>query len=346
MLKHRKKLMVSVISLAIASITLLSGCGKNNDEPISKTEILLDTPCEITIYDKVSASVLDKGFEKLKEIDTKMNANTETSEIAQINKNAGKAYVKVSDNTFYVIKEGKKYGEITKGKFDISIGPLVKLWGINTDHAKVPTDTELKEKLALVNYNDILLKEETKEVMLKNSGMELDLGGIAKGYAGDAVAEVLKENGVNHAVINLGGNIITVGSKPDSSKWRIGVQNPNSERGESLGVVEVTDKAVVTSGVYERFFVKDGKKYHHIFDTATGFPVDNNLVSVSVIVDKSIDGDTYAKAFCMGLEEGLAFIESQNGVEAVFVTKDSKVYRTSGLKDNFKIIDEGYKLMN
>jgi thiamine biosynthesis lipoprotein len=346
MIKHKKSIVNIMIGLSISMTILFSGCSKKETGPISKTEILLDTPCTITIYDKVSNDVLQKGFDKLKEIDTRMNANTDNSEIALINKSAGSAYAKVSDETFYVIEEGKKYGDITKGKFDITVGPLVKLWGINTDHARVPSESEIKEKLNLINYNDVLLKESTKEVMLKNINMSLDLGGIAKGYAGDAVAKVLKDNGVKHALIDLGGNIMTVGNKVDGSNWRIGVQNPNSERGESLGVVEVADKAVVTSGIYERFFIQDGKKYHHILDTKTGYPVDSNLASVSIIADKSIDGDAYAKAFTLGLEKGIEFIESQPGVQAIFVTKDSKVYITSGLKDNFKITDENFKLMN
>ncbi|WP_238883925.1 FAD:protein FMN transferase [Clostridium sp. YIM B02551] len=343
-----KGLILGAVTLSL--IGSLVSCGKKTTEPISKSEILLDTPCKVTIYDNVSSDVLDKAFDKLREVDKKMNAANEDSEISAVNNQAGKGYVKVSDNTFYVIKEGIKYGDLTNEKFDISVGPLVKLWHVNqrkeNDTEPLPTQEQINQAKSLVNYKNVLLKEDTKEVMLKEPGMSLDLGGIAKGYAGDAVAEVLKSNGVSHAIIDLGGNILTVGSKTDGSDWKIGVQNPNNERGDYLGTIEVTDKAVVTSGIYERYFIKDGKKYHHILDTSTGYPVDNELASVSIITDKSIDGDALAKAFCFGVDNGLKFIESQKGIEAIFVTKDNKVYVTSGLKNNFKITDNNFKLMN
>ena len=343
-----KGLILGAITLSL--VGSLVSCSKKTAEPISKSEILLDTPCKVTIYDNVSNDVLDKAFDKLREIDKKMNAANEDSEISAINNQAGKGYVKVSDNTFYVIKEGIKYGDLTKEKFDISVGPLVKLWHVNqrkeNDTEPLPTQEQINQAKSLVNYKNVLLKEDTKEVMLKEPGMSLDLGGIAKGYAGDAVAEVLKSNGVSHAIIDLGGNILTVGSKTDGADWKIGVQNPNNERGDYLGTIEVSNKAVVTSGIYERYFIKDGKKYHHILDTSTGYPVDNELASVSIITDKSIDGDALAKAFCFGVDNGLKFIESQKGIEAIFVTKDNKVYVTPGLKNNFKITDNNFKLMN
>lgn len=347
MIKNRKIKSIFVIGISLVTTLALVACGnsKKDFQPISKSDILLDTPCKVTIYDDVPTEVLDKAFDKLKEVDSKMNASSTTSEISLVNNESGKGYVKVSDDTFYVIKQGVRYGNITEGIFDVTIGPLVKLWGINTEDARVPARIEIDSKLPLVNYENVLLKEDTKEVMLKNPGMALDLGGIAKGYAADAVAEVLKSNGVEHAIIDLGGNILTVGSKVSGEKWKIGVQNPNTERGQYLGIIEVSDKTIVTSGIYERYFEQDGKRYHHILDTSTGYPVDNNLASVTIVTDKSIDGDALAKSFCMGVEKGKTFIKSQ-GAEAIFVTKDSKVYLTDGLKDNFKINDESFEVVD
>lgn len=348
MIKNRKTKSFFILGLSlIMSLGLISCGNKEADfQPISKSDILLDTPCKVTIYDNVSEDILDKAFEKLKEVDSKMNASSDTSEISQVNSNAGKAYVKVSDDTFYVIEQGKKYGELTGGIFDVTIGPLVKLWGINTDHARVPAKLEIDAKLPLVDYENVLLKDDTKEVMLKNPGMELDLGGIAKGYAADAVAEVLRANGVEHAIIDLGGNILTLGSKVNGDNWKIGIQNPNTERGQYLATVEVVNKTIVTSGIYERYYTApDGKTYHHILDTSTGYPVDNNLASVTVITDKSIDGDALAKSFCMGIDKGREFVQSQ-GAEAIFVTKDSKIYLTDGLKSNFKLNDDSFKVEN
>jgi FAD:protein FMN transferase len=342
----------SVLILVFFIIMLLAGCGNNavnsgsSSSPLSRTEVWLDTPCTISIYDKSSTAVLDKAFAALKDIHNKMNADLDSSEVSNINKNAGLNYVKVSDGTFYVIKEAIKFSELTGGKFDITIGPLVKLWGINTPNAHVPSPAEIKSKLPLVNYKNILINENDKSVKLKNTGMAIDLGGIAKGYAGDAVGNVLKQNGVKHALINLGGNIYTIGSKPDGSNWRLGIQNPTTPNGDYLGTVEVKDKAVVTSGIYERYFEQNGKIYHHILDTDTGYPVDNNLASVTIVTGLSINGDALAKVFCMGIDKGLALIKTIKDTEAIFVTRDKKVYITPGLAGNFKITNPEFTLIN
>ncbi|MCY6355228.1 FAD:protein FMN transferase [Clostridium sp. ZS2-4] len=345
MFKCKKGLPLILTSLIL--VFLLSGCTRKQPEPISKEGLFLGTYCKITIYNKSSRDVLEKAFNRINEIENKMTINKASSEIININSNAGLDYVKVSPDTFYVIKQGNYYSELSKGKFDISIGPIVKLWNIGTDKARVPSPEEIKDKLPLINHKNILLNEKENKVMLKNKGMIIDLGSIAKGYAGDEVEKVLVENGVKHAIINLGGNIVALGSKPDNKAWKLGVQNPFDSRGEYLGTVEVSDKSVITSGIYERFIEKDGKRYHHILNPENGYPVDNSLVSVSIIADKSIDGDALSTtAFALGLEKGLKLTESLKNVDAIFVTKDSDVYVTSGLKDNFKITNTKFKLKN
>jgi FAD:protein FMN transferase len=346
MFNLRRKLNIALIMIFLSTTILLSGCSSKNVEPISRTELWLDTPCTITLHDKPTEKNLDKAFAALKNVHDKMNVNSETSEVSNINKNSGGEFVKVSDETFYVIGEAKKYNQITQKKFDITVGPLVKLWGINTDTARVPSKEEVAENLKLVNSDYLTLNETDKSVKLEKKGMSIDLGGIAKGYAADAVKKELKAIGINHALINLGGNVITVGTKPDGSNWRVGVQNPVEPRGEYIGILQVADKAVVTSGIYERYLEQDGKIYHHIFDTATGYPVDNNLASVTIVTDKSINGDALAKSFCMGLEKGLTFIQTIEGVDAIFITKNSEVYITPGLKDTFQITDTNFTLMN
>lgn len=345
MAKLKGKIIILIFVLVIITAIFIVYSNKKV-EPISRTEVWLDTPCKITIYDKSKNENLDKAFQALKNIQDKMNVNQKDSEVYNINENAGITFVKVSDETFYVIEEGKKYGELTNGKFDISIGPIVKLWGINTDNARIPQEKEVKEILPLVNYKDILINENEKSVMLKNKGMSIDLGGIAKGYAGDVISKVLKENSIEHAVIDLGGNIVVLGSKTDGSNWKVGIQNPLSQRGDYFGVIEVANKSVVTSGIYERYLEKDGKIYHHIFDTSTGYPVDNNLAGVTIITDKSIDGDALSKVFCMGVKKGMDFISGIEGADAIFVTKNNEVYITKGIKSSFKITNENFKLMN
>ena len=251
-----KFLKMFIVLLCLNFLTFSTGCSKNskNVEPISRTQVWLDTPCTITIYDKDSEKILDQAFNVLKDIRNKMNAHEDSSEVSAINKNAGLNSVKVSDNTFYVVKESKKYSELTQGKFDITIGSLINLWGINTENARLPSEDEIKAKLPLINYRDIILDENEKSIKLRNKDMSIDLGGIAKGFAADEVAKVLKKNGVKHAVIDLGGNILTVGTKIQGTDCNIGIQDPTMPRGDYFGIVKVSDKAVVTSGIYERFF--------------------------------------------------------------------------------------------
>ncbi|MEA4827131.1 MAG: FAD:protein FMN transferase [Clostridium sp.] len=346
-----KKNIIPLMLILILTFTY-AGCSKKQSsqtsvEPISKEGLLLGTFCKITIYDNSSRDVLEKAFNRISDIEDKMTINKETSEVININSKAGIDFVKVSDDTFDVIKKSLYYSQLSNGKFDISIGPIVKLWNIGTDKARVPSQQEINSKLPLVDYKNIILDEKNKRVMLKKKGMVIDLGAIAKGYAADQVEKVLLENGVKHAIINLGGNIMALGDKPDNTKWKLGIQDPASTRGEYLGIVEVENKSVVTSGVYERYFEQNGKRYHHILDTKTGYPVNNSLLGVSIVADKSVDADGLSTTvFSLGLDEGLKLIESLKNVDAVFITSDSNVYTSSGLKDNFKITNNKYKLKN
>lgn len=342
---------IAALLIVISIFLIGSGCSqdinKDNNQPVSKTDFILGTVVTIKIYDNPKEEIFSKVFDKLREIENIMTINSEKSEVIDINSKSGKEFVKVSDDTFYVIKKGKYFSELSKGKFDISIGPLVKLWNIGTEYAKVPTEEEIKDKKALVNYNKVVLNEGEKSVKLEEEGMILDLGGIAKGYGADEIINILKENNVNHAIINLGGNVFAHGNKPDGKPWKIGVQNPLSPRGDYIGIVNAVNQTVVTSGIYERYIEKDGIKYHHILDTDTGYPVENRLAGVSIIANNSIDADSLSTlAFVLGLDEGIKLIEDLDNVEAVFVTKDSEVYITSGLEGKFKLTDMKFKLTN
>lgn len=346
MLRLRNRFIVSIILLMFVML-VLSSCGQNqeNNKPVSQNRFLLGTIITVQIYDKASDKLFDEIFNRLKEIENKMTINEKNSEIMLVNSNAGTKFTKVSDDTFYVVEKGKYFSELSGGRFDISIGPLVKLWNIGTEGAEIPDRRQIEEKKSLVDYNDVLLNSEKKSIMLKKTGMIIDLGGIAKGYAADEVAKILKENNIKHAIINLGGNVLAYGSKPDGSEWRIGIQNPFSSRGDYVGIVNVINKQVVTSGIYERYFEAKGKIYHHILDPETGYPVENNLVSVTVIADKGIDADSLStSAFAMGLEKGFNLIEGLDNTEAVFITNDSKIYLTSGLKETFKLTDRSFSI--
>ncbi|WP_069650686.1 FAD:protein FMN transferase [Caloranaerobacter ferrireducens] len=335
-----------VIYLFLIAVMILNlvGCSKEvRNKPLTKTEFLLGTIVTLNIYQNIDSKILDKAFERIKDIDSKMSKNIKNSDIYKVNINSGNGYIKVSEDVFDVIKKGIYYSDLSNGKFDITIGPLVELWGIGTDRAKVPSSEEINNTIKLIDYKKILLDEKEKKVKLMEKGMKIDLGGIAKGYAADEVADILRNENVKHAIINLGGNIFALGSKPDGSPWNIGVQNPFTKRGEYIGIVKVIDKTVVTSGIYERYFEQNGRRYHHILDPYTGYPVENSLVSVSIIADKSIDADALSTlTFSLGLSEGKRLIENLDGVEAIFITKDKRVFITDGLNNTFKLTNPDF----
>ncbi|MBW9155843.1 FAD:protein FMN transferase [Clostridium sp. FP2] len=339
-----------IIAISIVLAITLSACSKKVTkpvEPISSTEFLMGTVCTIKIYDKSSTKVLDSAFKRIREIEDKMSINKEASEVIDINNAAGEKPIKISDGTVEVLKEGLKFAGLTGGKMDITVGPLVKLWGIGTDAARVPSKGEIQEKKALINYKNLILDEKNKTAFLKNKGMIIDLGAIAKGYTADEVSKVLKDNGVEHAIINLGGNVFAMGKNITGTPWKIGIQDPFTQRGDIIGMIQVENKSIVTSGIYERYFEKDGKKYHHILSTSTGYPCDNSIAGVSIVSEKSIDGDALSTSvFSLGLEDGMKFINTMPGVEGIFITKDKQVYTTTGLKDNFKITNAEFTLKN
>lgn len=338
--------------LALIPVVSLSGCGSltsafSSTKPVEKSRFLLNTDCHITIYDKVDDSVFDRAFSRISDIERKMTVNAETSEIIELNKAAGKHEVKVSEDTFNVLQKGLYYSELSGGKFDITVGPVVKLWNINTPEAAIPGENELKEAVKHIDYRKLRLDEDRLTARLDEEGMEVDLGGVAKGYAADEVEKVLAENGVRHAIINLGGNVLTMGAKPNGDPWRVGIQNPSTPRGDYVGTVKLVNQTAVTSGIYERFFEKGGKVYHHIMDVETGYPVDNELESVTVIADKSSNGDGMSGVlFQLGVEEGMELAAKLEGVEAVFVTKDRKIYVTDGLKNNFALDNTQFTWVN
>jgi len=272
-----------------------------------------------------------------------------TSGVVAINERAGIEPVKVRTDLLDVLEQALRYAELSDGAFDPTVGPLVRLWGIGTDLQCIPTDEEIAAALELVNWRDVVIDRKAGTVFLRRRGMALDLGGIAKGYAGDEALRIAREAKVKRAVFDLGGNIVTLGWRIQSKKereaqpWRIGIQNPLSERGVYMGVLTVHDTSVVTSGVYERYFESGGKRYHHILSTANGYPVDNGLLSVTIVTENSTAADALSTTvFALGFERGKALIDSIPNTEAVFIFDDRSVVTTGGLAGIFKITDGGF----
>ena len=212
--------------------------------------------------------------------------------------------------------------------------------GIGTAGARVPTEEEIEKALSLVDYRKLVLNPEDNSAKLLQEGMKLDLGAIAKGYAADEVGKLLKEEDIESAYINLGGNVLLVGGKPDGSPWKIGVQDPRLNRGNVMASIELIDKTIVTSGNYERYFEEDGVIYHHILDPDSGYPANSNVISVSIICDSSLDADALSTSiFILGLEKGLELINQLEGFEAIFITDNLGVVLTEGLKGKVTLLN-------
>lgn len=346
---------VRTIIYIIISSALLLGC---NTQPSSEqTESMVKTK-NYFIYDTfVTVRVFDEQFTDehfdeiesiLNDIDIQMNRQLEDSEISQVNDMAGEKFVAVSEETFYVVEQAIKYAEMSNGIYDPTVGPLVDLWRIGSESVNLPSETQAAEVASLVNYRQVEFDKPNHTIKLLIPGMSLDLGSIAKGHAADRVAAYLTAHGFNSAIIDLGGNIVALGLKqPDGLPWRIGVQSPEEMRGENIGVLQIDNQTIVSSGIYERYFIENGEHYHHIFNTSNGFPVQNNLYSVTIVTEQSIDADALSTVgFVLGLEDGLQFIESLPSSEAIFITKEKDVYITTGLSNIFELTDHEYTLMN
>jgi len=268
-----------------------------------------------------------------------MSAFKEESDISKINSKAGTTSQAVNKDTYFVVKNAVEYSQILEGTFDPTIRPLVKLWNIGNDKETIPKKAKIEEALKLVNYNDVILDESNCTIMLKNKYQALDVGGIAKGFAADEVRDIFHKHKVKSALIDLGGNIFALGSKDDGTPWRVGIQNPFESRGDFIGILNVKDKSIVTSGNYERYFMKDGQRFHHIIDPKTGYPSQSKIISATIISDNSIDGDGLSTGvYILGIHKALKIIEAIKGIDAIFITEDKRVYTTSGIDKNIFVL--------
>ena len=319
--------MKNVLRLLLICILscLLSGCNFKTQEPISKTGFYFDTVISITIYDSNDETLLEQCFTYCEELENLLSRTIPTSDISRINSAAG-APVTVSDTTIELLKQGIYYGQLTDGAFDITVAPLSDVWNFKENTGILPTEHAITEALSHVSYKTIQINGNT--VTLTDPETAIDLGGIAKGYIADVLKEFLKSKGVKSALIDLGGNILTLGTKPDGTAFQIGIKKPFDTK-EVITSVSASDLSVVTSGSYERYFEVDGVKYHHILDTENGYPASTGLLSVTILSEKSIDGDALSTScFALGLEKGRTLIDALDGIDAIFITEDYKVIDT------------------
>lgn len=303
------------------------------------------TIVQLKVYGENAERAVDEAVDRLSEIDDKLSVFKEYSEISDINMRAGIKAQRVSQDTYFLLKKSVEYSKILEGAFDPTIRPLVDLWGIGTNKEGIPEKEDIEEKIKLVNYNDMIFSDKETSVMLKQKQQHIDLGGIAKGYAADEVRNIFMRNKIESAIIDLGGNIFVLGSKPNGQPWNVGIQDPLRARGEFIGIINAENKSIVTSGNYEKYFIKDGKKFHHIIDPRTGYPSESDIISVTVFSDNSIDGDGLSTGlYIIGIDKAMKLIESMKGIEAIFITEDKKIYMTSGINNNFKLVSQKYRM--
>ena len=328
-----KKIKSTLLIILLITLVIIPQTGCGNEEPISKTNYCLDTICQIDIYgmgEEEADAIIQEAFDLCGHYEDLLSKTVKGSDIYKVNHAKGQA-VKVDEDTVQVLKKGLHYSALYEGKFDITVGRLTDLWDFHAEEPKLPKEADVADAVKHVNYRDVVIDGNT--VKLLDPEMEIDLGGIAKGFICDKVSALMEEKGVTSGVVNLGGNIATIGLKNGRDPFKVGIERPYSDRTEIVGYVETENKTLVTSGVYERCFTIDGKTYHHILDIKTGYPAKSDIESVTIIADlgKSVDCDGLSTlCLTLGVKEATKLIESIDGVEAVFIDGDDNITTTKG----------------
>ncbi|AHN28251.1 thiamin biosynthesis lipoprotein ApbE [Snodgrassella alvi wkB2] len=288
-------------------------------------------------------------FNAIEQLEAQLTVNRYHSEVMGINHAAGKQPVAVSKLVFDLISQAKAASLLPDSKFNLAIGPLVKLWKIGFNGRSIPEKDEIARRLTLTNPNHIDLNRTNQTVYLAKAGMEIDLGAIAKGYIADIIKLLLAQYNIFQAIINCGGNVLTIGYSPITAdkQWHIGLKRPFAEANNLLGIIHVEDKSVVTSGIYERYFIFNNQLYHHILDPHTGYPLNNELHSVSIISDNSLTGDIYSTIFYgLGIRQGLSELKKKQNIGVIFVTRDKKIIIQSNQHFTFELTADDYQLIS
>ena len=304
----------------------------------------MNTEIAFWVFGEKSEESIGLAEMELKRLEKKLSRYIQDSEVRKLNQSAGKAHINISPETYEILSCALRFSEITEGLYDITVGPLVDLWDYKHS-IKVPEKAKINCARSKVDFHDLLLNSQEKTAGLRKEGQSIDLGGIAKGYASDCSIKVLQGQGASSAFVNIGGNVSTLGNKPDGSPWNVGIRHPR-HKGSLLGAVKVSGKAVVTSGDYERCFIDSkGKRWHHILNPSTGFPSESGLISVTVVADSAMTADALSTAiFVAGMEKGLEYLNQFAGAEAILVDNNQQVFITKGLKESFQAV-EGIKAL-
>ena len=362
---HSRFFYLILCTVLVCPMLLFTGCGNITDadtsttgnEPISISSIKLNTAVQITIYDSQDKALLDDCLALCDKYELVFSRTNEKSELYKLNHRkdtsdkdpnadgqttpypvSGTADTwHISEDLASLLSEGLDITRESDGAFDIAIAPLTSLWDFTAEDPKVPDDAAIQKALPLCSSDGVTI--DGQDITLPSDDIQFDVGAIAKGYIADRVKDFLVKKGVKSAIINLGGNVLCIGSKPDGTPFKVGIQKPFADRNETEAVMDITGKSVVSSGIYERCFKQGGKLYHHILNPQTGYPYENGLISVTIISDQSVDGDALSTTcFALGLEDGLKFAEKK-GVQAVFITEDYELHYTDGFQDEINVTD-------
>jgi thiamine biosynthesis lipoprotein len=353
----KKLRVINILTIALllfCTIALFSSSCTKQDKMYKESRTLMDTYCTITVVSpskERAAKAIDKGFAEIKKLELLLNYFSDKSEITAINKTAGSRPVKVSGETLEMMQKTLEISKATRGTFDPTIAPLIKLWDFSNKRRDntVPDATVIKNTLKLVDYSKIKINSKS-EIFLAEKGMEIDLGGIAKGYAADKAMEVIKAEGIKAALVAVAGDIKGFGSSTTRNAWKVGIQDPRPETGSEkpwediFASLYLEDMAISTSGDYQRFFIKNGKRYHHILDPATGYPAKTDLLSASVIAPEGYIADGLSTAvFALGSEKGMSLLKAM-GIEGVLVDRDRNVFVTEGIRGKIDILKNEYRI--
>lgn len=331
---------IGILAAAVLVIfALLYGKKQQMMEPITATEFKLNTVVKITIYDSKDEKLLEEAMALCDKYEKIFSRTRTDSELYQLN--AGTlpqedGYFLLSEECAELIRKGLYYSEMSDGAFDITVEPLSSLWDFTSGEKILPKKEEIEEGKKKVGYQDVEM--DGNRIRFAKEGMGLELGAIAKGYIADKIKEFLVDQGVESAIIDLGGNVLCIGERPDGAAFRVGIQKPFADRNETVGTAEIIDRSVVSSGVYERYFEKDGKLYHHILNPQDGYPYENGLVSVTIFSEESVDGDGLSTTcFALGLEKGMELINGLPDVQAIFITEDGELHFSENFEKKIPI---------
>ena len=326
----------------IQTSTTASAASSANSAPLSDTEsqsielFAMDTVMNLMAYGSHAEAALTAAQNEIERLDALFSISSASGDIMPLNQNhTGE----VSDDTKTLVQRALEISDATGGLFDCTIEPVMRAWGFPSQKYRVPSPTELQELLAHVDYHQVQLSGNTVTIPYN---VQIDLGGIAKGYASARVMDVFAENGVKSGIISLGGNVQALGLKPDGSRWRVGIQNPDNEE-DTFAMVQIENEAVITSGGYQRYFDQNGTRYHHIIDPRTGYPADSGIISSTIVSkDGTLADGLSTSLFIMGLDEASDFWrKNQDNFDAILMTSDHQVYVTKGIADRFSRTDGG-----